>query len=52
MNFANETLTHDRAQEFPGSDYDFISVFDCLHDIGDPSGAASHVRRATKNDGP
>ena len=39
------------AKEFPGSDYDFVSVFDCLHDMGDPVGAASHVRRATKNDG-
>jgi len=39
------------AKEFAGSDYDFVSVFDCLHDMGDPVGAASHVRRAIKNDG-
>jgi ubiquinone/menaquinone biosynthesis C-methylase UbiE len=39
------------AKEFPGSDYDFVSVFDCLHDMGDPVGAAAHVRRALKNDG-
>src|SRR6202046_2873898 len=39
------------AKEFPGSDYDFVSVFDCLHDMGDPVGAASHVRRALRNDG-
>src|SRR5580698_7967445 len=39
------------AKEFPGSDYDFVSVFDCLHDMGDPVGAAAHVRRALKQDG-
>jgi SAM-dependent methyltransferase len=39
------------AKEFPGSDYDFVSVFDCLHDMGDPVGAAAHVRRALKHDG-
>src|SRR4029077_14431950 len=25
---------------FPGRDYDFVAVFDCLHDMGDPIGAA------------
>jgi SAM-dependent methyltransferase len=39
------------AKAFPGTDYDFVSVFDSLHDMGDPVGAASHVRRAIKNDG-
>src|ERR1700727_320388 len=39
------------AKEFPGSGYDFVSVFDCLHDMGDPVGAAAHVRRALKHDG-
>jgi ubiquinone/menaquinone biosynthesis C-methylase UbiE len=39
------------AKEFPGRDYDFVSVFDCLHDMGDPVGAAAHVRRALKDDG-
>src|SRR5580692_12033839 len=38
-------------KEFPGTDYDFVSVFDCLHDMGDPVGAAAHVRRALKDDG-
>ncbi len=28
------------AKEFPGKDYDFVAVFDCLHDMGDPVGAA------------
>lgn len=30
------------AQDFPGHDYDFVTFFDCLHDMGDPVGA---VRR-------
>ncbi|MBV9852468.1 MAG: methyltransferase domain-containing protein [Armatimonadetes bacterium] len=29
-----------QATEFPGSDYDLIAFFDCLHDMGDPTGAA------------
>jgi hypothetical protein len=45
------TLPAASAKEFPGSDYDFVSVFDCLHDMGDPVGAAAHVRRALKHDG-
>ena len=40
-----------RAQDFPGGDYDFVAVFDCLHDMGDPVGAASHVRRSLKPEG-
>ena len=28
-----------KAKEFPGKDYDFVAVFDCLHDEGDPVGA-------------
>src|SRR5215472_16446438 len=35
-----------KAKEFPGKDYDFVAVFDCLHDMGDPVGAAAHVRRS------
>ena len=27
-----------KAKEFPGKDYDFVAVFDCLHDMGDPVG--------------
>ncbi len=40
-----------KAKEFPGKDYDFVAVFDCLHDMGDPVGAAAHVRQALRNDG-
>jgi 2-polyprenyl-3-methyl-5-hydroxy-6-metoxy-1,4-benzoquinol methylase len=40
-----------RAQDFPGKDYDLVAVFDCLHDMGDPVGAAAHVRASLKPDG-
>lgn len=40
-----------KAKEFPGKDYDFVSVFDCLHDMGDPIGAATHVRQSLSKDG-
>ncbi|MGB8323331.1 MAG: class I SAM-dependent methyltransferase [Candidatus Acidiferrum sp.] len=40
-----------KAKEFPGKDYDFVAVFDCLHDMGDPVGAAAHVRAGLSDDG-
>ncbi len=40
-----------KAKEFPGTDYDFVAVFDCLHDMGDPVGAAKHVRESLSKDG-
>ena len=40
-----------KAKDFPGKGYDFVAVFDCLHDMGDPVGAADHVRRSLANDG-
>jgi SAM-dependent methyltransferase len=39
------------AKEYPGKDYDFVAVFDCLHDMGDPVGAAKHVRQSLAKDG-
>lgn len=39
------------AKDFPGNDYDFITFFDCLHDMGDPIGACSHTKTALKPDG-
>lgn len=39
------------SKEFPGEDYDLVTFFDCLHDMGDPVGAASHVKKALKDDG-
>jgi SAM-dependent methyltransferase len=40
-----------KAKAFPGKDYDLITVFDCLHDMGDPVGAAIHVRKSLSKDG-
>ena len=40
-----------QAKEYPGKDYDFVAVFDCLHDMGDPVGAAAHVRQSLGKDG-
>jgi len=39
------------AKEFPGKGYDLVACFDCLHDMGDPVGAAAHVRQSLKPDG-
>jgi ubiquinone/menaquinone biosynthesis C-methylase UbiE len=40
-----------KAKAFPGKDYDLIAFFDCLHDMGDPVGAAAHIRQALAKDG-
>jgi len=39
------------AKDFPGTDFDLIAFFDCLHDMGDPVGATQHSRQALKEDG-
>ena len=39
------------ADTFPGTGFDLICLFDCLHDMGDPVGAARHIRRALASDG-
>jgi len=39
------------AKAFPGKDYDVVACFDCLHDMGDPVGAARHVRESLAPDG-
>ena len=31
------------AKDFPGAAFDFITIFDALHDLGDPAGAAHHI---------
>jgi 2-polyprenyl-3-methyl-5-hydroxy-6-metoxy-1,4-benzoquinol methylase len=36
---------------FSGTGYDLVTMFDCLHDMGDPVGAARHVRSALAPDG-
>jgi SAM-dependent methyltransferase len=39
------------AASYPGEGYDLVCMFDCLHDMGDPVGAARHVRSTLAPDG-
>jgi hypothetical protein len=39
------------ASDFPGKDLDLVTFFDCLHDMGDPVGAARHIRDVIADDG-
>jgi hypothetical protein len=39
------------ASSYSGSSYDLVTMFDCLHDMGDPVGAARHVRQSLAADG-
>lgn len=40
------------AKEYDGAgDYDLVCLFDCLHDMGDPAGAAAHIKSTLKPDG-
>jgi SAM-dependent methyltransferase len=39
------------AAAFSGTGYDLVTMFDCLHDMGDPVGAARHVRQTLAADG-
>jgi hypothetical protein len=39
------------ASSYSGSEYDLVTMFDCLHDMGDPVGAARHVRDSLSPDG-
>src|SRR5206468_11149547 len=40
------------AKSYPGGGgYDLVTMFDCLHDMGDPVGASAHVRETLKADG-
>jgi SAM-dependent methyltransferase len=48
---ANTRFEVATAKDFPGRDFDLITCFDCLHDMGDPAGAAAHVRQALNADG-
>jgi SAM-dependent methyltransferase len=55
---AKEATVDDRAAfevaaatAFPGGPYDLVTMFDCLHDMGDPVGAARHVLSALSPDG-
>lgn len=39
------------AKEFSGRGYALVTMFDCLHDMGDPAGAGAHVRETLAADG-
>ena len=39
------------ATDHPGSGYDLVTMFDCLHDMGDPVGAARRVLHLLDPDG-
>ncbi|WP_225773020.1 class I SAM-dependent methyltransferase [Inquilinus sp. Marseille-Q2685] len=50
-NLGNVRFEVARAQDYAGSGYDLVTIFDALHDMGDPAGAAAHVRRTLRPDG-
>ncbi len=39
------------AKEISEVGFDLITMFDCLHDMGDPRGCAKHIRNLMKEDG-
>jgi len=39
------------SKAYPGKGYDLVAFFDCLHDMGDPVGAAKHVLSTLDPDG-
>jgi 2-polyprenyl-3-methyl-5-hydroxy-6-metoxy-1,4-benzoquinol methylase len=43
-----ETTT---AKDIAARDFDLVTMFDCLHDMGDPLGCAKHVRQMLAADG-
>ena len=49
MNAANSPWPGRRT--FSGTGYGLVTTFDCLHDMGDPVGAALHVRAVLGEDG-
>ncbi len=50
-NLPNVRFETARAQNYAGSGYDFATLFDALHDMGDPVGALKHIRTTLKKDG-
>ena len=39
------------AQDYPGGGFELVCIFDALHDMGDPVGAARHIRSSLTEDG-
>jgi len=48
---ANARFEVGLAKDYPEKDFDLVTCFDCLHDMGDPAGAAAHIRQSLKPDG-
>jgi 2-polyprenyl-3-methyl-5-hydroxy-6-metoxy-1,4-benzoquinol methylase len=48
---ANTRFEVATAKGYPEKDFDLVACFDCLHDMGDPAGAAAHVRQSLRPDG-
>ena len=48
---ANARFEVGLAKDYPEKDFDLVTCFDCLHDMGDPAGAAAHIRKSLKPDG-
>jgi 2-polyprenyl-3-methyl-5-hydroxy-6-metoxy-1,4-benzoquinol methylase len=48
---ANVTFQPAKSTDYPGKGYGLVTHFDCLHDMGDPVGAARHVRKTLAPDG-
>ncbi|WP_316816747.1 class I SAM-dependent methyltransferase [Pedobacter nyackensis] len=47
----NVTFQASGAADFNGQQYDFITFFDCLHDMGDPTGVLKHCKKMLRKDG-
>lgn len=47
----NVTFAVAKSTNYPGKGYGFVTHFDCLHDMGDPIGAAKHVRKTLAPEG-
>ena len=45
------TFAAAKSTDYPVKEYDFVAHFDCLHDMGDPVGAAKHVKKTLAHDG-
>src|SRR5258708_36592452 len=43
---ANTRFEVGLAKGYPGEDFDLVTCFDCLHDMGDPVGASAHIRQS------
>jgi hypothetical protein len=47
----NVTFAVAKSTNYPGKEYEFVTHFDCLHDMGDPVGAAKHMKKTLAQDG-